>query len=91
MTFAALRAARFDASFSPESFEMNHKRKKSRAQTRHGKPHWFHATPAYWHIIYHRRPRRRHNKALLNQVLSGEDPDSLAWPLGNCRPHLPYW
>lgn len=45
-----------------------------------------------WHDIeYHRRPKRRAERELIVRVLRGDDPDDLAWPLGNHKPHRYYW
>lgn len=45
-----------------------------------------------WHdIVFHTRPKRRAGRALEKKVLQGCDPDDMAWPLGNRKPHKYYW
>lgn len=53
--------------------------------------HFLNWTPAWWDILFHRRPRRRAESRLLIKVMKGADPDGLAWPRGNTRPQHWYW
>lgn len=72
---------------------MNHKRKKSRLHSgQRNKLYLIHdSTPAYWHLIYHTRPRRHRNKAGCRKLLRGADPEAAIWDLGNSRPHEYFW
>lgn len=47
--------------------------------------------PRYWDVEFHRRPKRRKIKRALVALKQGADPDNLAWPLGNHKPHSYYW
>lgn len=47
--------------------------------------------PRWFEIEYLRRPKRRKNKRLMVALRKGADPDDLAWPLGNHKPHSYYW
>ena len=51
---------------------------------------WMHSWPAWWDTLYHRRPQRRRERLLLNQVRAGRDPDDVTWP-GGRKPHVYYW
>ncbi len=44
-----------------------------------------------WRNKMMNRPKRRANKSICKQVMKGADPDGLAGPLGNCKPHVYYW
>ena len=37
------------------------------------------------------RPKRRENRAVCLEILRGANPDELAFPLGNRKPHEYYW
>ena len=52
--------------------------------------YWLGVYPAYWHIIFHTRPTRRHNRALAHKIVKGEDPDEFEWRDGR-KPHIYYW
>jgi hypothetical protein len=52
---------------------------------------WMGNWPRWWDIVYHTRPKRAHNRMLLAKLRAGADPDSIAWPLGNHKPHSYYW
>jgi hypothetical protein len=52
---------------------------------------WLKHYPRYHDIVYHNRPRRRHDKATLIKILHGADADNLTWELGNHKPHKYYW
>ena len=69
---------------------MNYKRKKPRIHT-HQPAQFPCGTPSYWNILFHTRPRRRREKKNCHQVLHGADADSMAWDLGNHKPHKYYW
>ena len=58
---------------------------------KHGSNWWLGAWPRSHDILFHNRPRRRETKQLQHAVLRGADPDAIAWPLGNSRPHVYYW
>jgi len=49
------------------------------------------STPSWWVRMHMNRPRRHLNRSLCRQVEKGCDPESIAWPLGNHKPHLYYW
>ncbi len=51
----------------------------------------FSHTPGWWVKLYMNRPKRRKNARLCNRVLKGHDPESIAWPVGNRKPHEWYW
>jgi hypothetical protein len=76
---------------------MNHKRKKARVNSRHGGGCFAkgsrkgEASPSYWDTLYHSRPRRRRDKANCTRIMHGTHPDSIAWDLGNRKPHEYYW
>ena len=54
-------------------------------------PHFPDGAPKWWRKLFMTRPRRRANKAMCRHLLGGCDPDGLAFPLGNCKPHKYYW
>ena len=82
----------------------NFKRNKPRARTQRGysrragnarfeKHHfaWMCSWPAWWDIIYHRRPMRARGAAIERQVMKGVvDADNAVWPLSK-KPHQYYW
>jgi len=73
----------------------HHRRKRARINTpgsgRSG-GEWIDHWPAWFDLVYHTRPRRRRETALLKAVLDGTaDPDNVAWPLGSSRPLEYYW
>lgn len=49
------------------------------------------STPHWWIDLYMNKPKRRNNDRLCHRVLKGDDPDNMAWPLGNRKPHIYYW
>lgn len=49
------------------------------------------STPGHWVRDHMNRPRRRQNRRLCHLVTRGHDPEGLAWPLGNRKPHVYYW
>lgn len=49
------------------------------------------AWPRWWDITNHTRPKRRVNRRCEVAVIKGADPDAIAWPLGNHKPHRYYW
>lgn len=51
---------------------------------------WICKAPAWHHIVFHRRPRRRATAAMENKILRGHDPDAAEWPLDK-KPHRYYW
>ena len=82
----------------------NFKRKKPRARTSRGYSHragnkrfsehhtfWMCHWPAWWDIIFHRRPARARAAALERKVLNGAvDVDDATWPV-NKKPHSYFW
>jgi hypothetical protein len=68
----------------------HHRRTRPRTKT-YGNPARIWSTPAHWSITFNVRPKRRHNTRMELAVMRGEDPDELAWPLGNHKPHQYYW
>lgn len=57
----------------------------------HPYKHVINSYPKSWDIIYHRRPKRRANRALEKKIMQGYDADGIVWPVGNHRPHTYYW
>lgn len=53
----------------------------------HFMSHW----PKYWDVEMNTRPKRRKGRRLIVALYQGSDPDGLAWPLGNHKPHRYYW
>lgn len=49
---------------------------------------WMSSWPKWWDKLYHTRPSRRKEKALLHDALRGDDP--VDWPDGR-KPHKYYW
>lgn len=48
-------------------------------------------TPCWWVNLYMNKPKRRKNERLCDLVLKGHDPEDIAWPVGNRKPHIWYW
>lgn len=64
---------------------------RSRYSPRARQTEWMNTWPAWWDIVFHRRPQRRRSRALENAVLRGYlDPDGIAWPLNRGK-HRYYW
>ncbi len=75
---------------------MNHKRKRARIKSDTVPQRWGGGTraghaPSHWNILFHHRPRRRHDKHSCVRIMHGEDPDGISWELGNRKPHVYYW
>lgn len=81
----------------------NFRRNKPRARTSRGysnragkerfakhHPAWMCWWPAWWDIVYHRRPTRARAAAIERKVLKGADADAVVWPV-NKKPHNYYW
>lgn len=69
----------------------NFKRGKCRWQT-NTRVHSMRSYPRWWDIIFHTKPKRRAQQAMLQGVIKGRvDADDAAWPLGNHKPHNYYW
>lgn len=47
--------------------------------------------PSWWVNEKMTRPRRRAEERLCKMLMSGVDPEGLAWPPGNRKPHEYYW
>lgn len=47
--------------------------------------------PKWWDVLWHTRPRRREVAKLEHEVKAGVDPDGIAWPVSNHKPHKYYW
>lgn len=52
---------------------------------------WMRHWPRWWDIVFHTRPQRRRQRECVVAVMHGADPDGIAWPLGNHKPHTYYW
>jgi len=48
-------------------------------------------TPGSWVREMMNQPKRAKNRRLARKVLRGADPEGMAWPTGNRRPHIYYW
>jgi hypothetical protein len=48
-------------------------------------------TPKYWRKLHMTKPRRRANAFFCMRIMKGVDPDGMAFPLGNHKPHWYYW
>ncbi len=48
-------------------------------------------TPKWWRKLHMSRPRRRENTVACIRIMKGDDPDGMAFPLGNRKPHVYYW
>ncbi len=54
--------------------------------------HWTSMTPGWWTRLYMNRPKRRRDSQMLHSIRTDQiDPDSVAWGLGNHKPHEYYW
>jgi hypothetical protein len=47
--------------------------------------------PAWWDREFHTRPKRAETRRLERGILSGADPDNVAWPVSARKPHVYYW
>lgn len=81
----------------------NHKRKRPRSNTRGGRfdrwkakklgdeYRWLNNWPAWWDIVFHRRPHRRKADKLTRAVFLGKvEADNAAWPVHK-KPHRYFW
>lgn len=48
-------------------------------------------TPSSWVNLKMSRPKRRSERQLCHLILGGLDPDGVAWPVSNNKPHQYYW
>lgn len=62
-----------------------------RLKRHYRRPAWPCSTPGWWVRETMNRPRRRIHRYFCHKVMLGHDPDAIAWPLGNHRPHCYYW
>ena len=65
---------------------------KARRLEKEGKYYWWMGSwPAWWDIIFHRRPHRRRTREVLNAVSRGYiDADAAAYPVDK-KPHSYFW
>jgi len=56
----------------------------------HGTP-FPRGTPKWWRKLHMTRPRRRANASCCMQIMKGNDPEGMVFPLGNRKPHVYYW
>lgn len=83
----------------------NYKRRRPRTQLTHSpwigreirdpsSPRYYNWTgcyPRWWDIVFHTRPWRRRERAMLRAVLLGQlDADEAPWPVPH-KPHRYYW
>ena len=84
----------------------NYKRKRSRVAGRNngysakGLEHrleldakdvrWLRNWPRWYDKLHHTRPLRRAGKRMERDLLKGDDPDNLVWPLSR-KPHHYFW
>jgi len=69
----------------------NYKRKRCRKNATGNRPDNMSSWPKWWDLTFHTRPKRAANRRLERAVVKGKDPDNIAWPLGNHKPHKYYW
>ncbi len=72
---------------SPRSYD---KWKFKRMEARGEYFWWMGNWPAWWDIVFHRRPARRRAARLLSAIYRGADPEAVAWPV-NKKPHQYFW
>jgi hypothetical protein len=82
----------------------NFKRKRPRARARGGnrigrwkakalgeRYNWLCNWPAWWDVVFHRRPHRRKATAVMRDVVLDKiDADNAIWPVGK-KPHKYFW
>lgn len=76
----------------------NFKRKKPRTRVRGSKgrgrrasTYFMNSWPAWWDIVFHRRPSRRRQAHTTRAIMTGaRDPDAVDWP-DYRRPHRYFW
>ena len=83
----------------------NYKRKRSRTSSRgrsldkwqakardgYDSYGWLNNWPAWWDIVFHRRPHRRRAAQTTRRVLLGKvEADAAIWPVSK-KPHNYYW
>lgn len=49
------------------------------------------STPSSWVNLKMNRPKRRMERQLCHLIMVGIDPDGVAWPVANNKPHQYYW
>lgn len=64
---------------------------RSKFRCRDGGPRFPSGTPKWWRRLHMTRPRRHANAEYCARIIRGTDPDSMAFPLGNHKPHVYYW
>lgn len=62
-----------------------------RKYTGPGSGYWLRQTPKWWRKLYMTKPKRRMNSKAVSSIRRGDDPDDMAYPLGNRKPHEYYW
>lgn len=55
------------------------------------RPTFSQATPWWWRNLFMTRLLRRENAYFCMRILKGDDPDGIAFPVGNRKPHHYYW
>lgn len=53
--------------------------------------HFPRGTPKWWRKLHMTRPKRRENALCCFRVMKGDDPEGMAFPVGNRKPHVYYW
>lgn len=66
------------------------RRPRASSGSKKGRGYWMNCWPAWWDRVFHTRPKRVQTHALERKALH-EDPDGVAWPLGNHKPHRYFW
>ena len=55
------------------------------------RPPYPYSTPKWWRKLHMTRPKRREDAYLCMRIIKGDDPEGIAFPLGNHKPHVYYW
>ena len=69
---------------------MNFKRKKPKHRTYQKMRHMW-SWPAWWDVVFYRRPKRRAAHKCEREIKKGADADAMAWPVSSNKPHVYYW
>ena len=49
------------------------------------------STAKWWGKLHMTAPKRGEIKHVCVRIMKGEDPEAMAFPLGNRKPHVYYW